>query len=139
MNKKHFYLLIMLMISASFLGGAVSSIILSSQPVWALHGCKIPVMKKIRAESFQVVDKDGNIRAILGYVDKESQLIMYPGNQFPKRGICLITAPGGHSRLTLMEEDMIYRVWLGKDLDGRWGLDLLRKDGRILWSRRSRR
>jgi hypothetical protein len=75
MNKKQYGLLLALMVFASFVGGAMSSRIFASQAASAEKAAPIPNV--IKAERFELLDSEGNQRAVLGMTNQGSQLAMF--------------------------------------------------------------
>ena len=81
MNTKRDVLMVGVALVAGLVGGMVSSWVLTGRPVSAQPTPK--QAKVIRAESFEVVDKDGKVRAmfgmgevgepVLGLLDKDSE------------------------------------------------------------------
>jgi|GEM_PF-4840699 len=74
MSKKQYGLLLALMVFASFLGGAMSIRISASQPASAEESAAIP--KVIKAERFELLDSEGNQRAVLAMTNHGPQLAM---------------------------------------------------------------
>ncbi len=64
MNEKQYGMMLLLVVAAGFVGGAVSSRLLTGAPARAEHTPDLP--KVITAAEFRVVDKKGEIRATLG-------------------------------------------------------------------------
>jgi len=63
MERKRFALLALLSVASSIAAGAISGRYLPATPAHAYDGGKVP--KLVRAESFQVVDSTGDVRAEL--------------------------------------------------------------------------
>src|SRR2546426_7622173 len=76
MGKKQYLLTVVLAVVAGFVGGVGSSWFLMGAPVFAQ---KTPESAKvIQAEKFEVVDKDGKVRAWFGIEDdREPRLMLY--------------------------------------------------------------
>ena len=79
MNKKNHGLLLALMVFASFLGGAASSRIFASHAALAEEATEIPSV--IKAERFELLDSEGNQRAVLAMTNDGPRLAMFAPDQ----------------------------------------------------------
>jgi hypothetical protein len=64
MKKKHMAVLVLAALMAGLAGGMISSQILNVQP--ALAETNPRISKIVAAKAFQLMDEDGNVRALLG-------------------------------------------------------------------------
>ena len=64
MKKKHTAVLVLVALMAGLTGGIVSSQLLNVQP--AVAETSPSIAKIVAAKAFQLVDDDGNVRALLG-------------------------------------------------------------------------
>ena|SRR3972149_2312968 len=69
MNRKEYWLMLMLAVVAGMVGGAMSSRIFIGVPVFAQKPAE--PAKVITAEEFRLIDKDGKLRAMLYTPDKD--------------------------------------------------------------------
>ena len=76
MNRKQYFLMILLALVAGLIGGALSSQFFTIQTALAAKTIK-PHEKIIRAGRFELVDEKGNIYATLRLSDSGPQLTMY--------------------------------------------------------------
>lgn len=100
MGKKQSLLTIVLAVVAGFIGGGVSSWILTGRAVFAQPTPE--QAKVIRAERFEVVDKDGKVRAGLGLADGGPGLRLYDKDEKPRAVLGLFQ---GEPYLRLYGED----------------------------------
>src|SRR5712692_3127384 len=127
MSKKQYGLVLVVAMVAGLVGGVVSSWFLGGTPVFAL---KAPQPAKIlQAERFQVVDRNGNIRAELGMMlDGTVSLLL--ADRTGKSSIHLFVLPNGDSSLALHDQAEKVRAILAL-ADGEPGLSLFDKDDKI--------
>jgi hypothetical protein len=121
MDKKQCALMVLLTITAGLLGGAISTRI-STAPS-ALAETRSDPSKVICAEKFQVVDKNGTVRAVI-----DLQRIAL----FDKDGkirFSLDTDIYGDPHMCLRDKDGTLRLMMGLDLDARPYLGLADEDG----------
>lgn len=86
----------------------------------------------IRAQSFAVVDQNGNALAILGLgTDGQPGLFLYDQNSHVRGG--LTVAENGVSTLGIYDQNGSPRAVLGVDKNGTPGLALLDQSGTIYW------
>ena len=103
MDKKPFVLLVVVSILSGLVGGAVSPWIFTKEVVFAQNDLKHE--KVITAETFRLVDQDGNLRAKLGM------------------------EPGGRWGLVLIDKDNKARVGITLSEKGWSGFDIKDKEG----------
>lgn len=134
MNKGQYGGLLLVSTLAGLIGGMGANWVLMGAPVWAQKTCEpAPV---IRAERFEVVDKDGKLRATLGTgAAGASGLVLPDGlvltdkNGQPRASLGL-AADDGAPGLMLYDPGLRYRVALDVAPDGAPALALASKEGR---------
>jgi hypothetical protein len=159
MSKKQYRLTLAMALIAGLVGGVVTSWFLIGIPVLAQKLLEHPQI--IRAESFQVVDKNGKIRAVLGMGSNgEPSLSLADENEHVRTvvglsalgiahangesSISLNLWPDGNPSLTLNDQEGKLRAVLGvymvvgKNTELREqrpisSLMLLGKDEKVLW------
>ena len=109
----------------SLLGGLIGSIlfnnIITGEPAFAKKS-EWKHIKAIAAEKFVITDKDGDIRAVLGIINKEPALMMFGrDNSLPRLMLfdskrCraeLFLRPNGEPSLNLYDKESTMRTALG--------------------------
>jgi hypothetical protein len=143
MNAKQYGSLAILILIASFLGGAVSARIFNTETAYARRGAEIP--KVVRAEMFQVVDANGDTRAVLyegglrlqekaekRFVLMDKQGLLVGGTDSPPR-VSLQLGPQGDASLFLADKRGLRRIGLSVLLDGHSSVKLSDEDGDVIW------
>lgn len=105
MNRKEFALLALLTVVSGLIGGALSNRIFSSAPAFAQG--EPAIEKCIQAESFQLLDPGGNVRAEL----------------------CI--GPDGNPGLAMIDENFVTRVRFALGQGGRPSLSLTDENRRL--------
>jgi len=115
MNKRQYAVMLALAVVAGLLGGMVSNFLFVGTPVFAQ---KTPqVAEVIRAGRFEVVDKDGKVRALLSLVDGEPGLLLR--DKDGKGGVGLALGGAGRgSGLSFRDKDGKRSVMLAPGADG---------------------
>src|SRR5712692_8737214 len=125
MSKKQYGVVLVVAVVAGLVGSVVSSWFLMGSPVFAQ---KAPQHEKVlQAEKFEVVDRDGKLRAVLGTDPSGSvNLLLY--DRAGKQGAGQFgMLPNGNSGLLLYDQAGKIRATL-QLLDGEPSLDLSGKD-----------
>ena len=129
MNRKQYVLTVALSMLTGLLGGLVSSWLFVGTPVFAQ---KTEVADIIRARSFELVDKDGKLRAGLGLSDYGGpSLFLYDKNGKNRAGLGLAD---GVPILMIRDKDGKTRAGLGLSDDGGPRLELYDKDEKVIWT-----
>ncbi|MCS6926253.1 MAG: hypothetical protein NZ578_10190 [Candidatus Binatia bacterium] len=133
MDKRQYGGLLLGTILAGFIGGIGASWVLHSAPTWAQKTCELPAV--IRAERFEVVDRDGKLRATLGTGSTGAPgpvlsdgLVLIDNNGQPRANLGL--AADGAPGLMMYDPGLRYRIALDVAPDGAPALALASKEGR---------
>jgi hypothetical protein len=127
MNRKQFWLLAVLCMATSLLGGGLVTLMFQGTPAWA----KQNVMNVVSARKFQLVGQDGVIRG-LWHIDSEKdiRLQLSDGEGYPR--MFLTVTENGHSDISVFSEDLNGCATMTLTEDGD-GIVLVRnKDGKIV-------
>ncbi len=108
MNRKQFSAVVVLALVAGLVGGVVSSWFLVGLPAFAQKAPQ--VAEVIRAERFEVVDKDGKTRAALSMLEGKPGLVLRDRNG--RAGAELGLTDHGWPRLFLTDKNRKVRVGL---------------------------
>jgi hypothetical protein len=109
MNKKQYALLVLLTILSGLAGGAVTSLILFGQPVFAQKTEEAE--KIVEANSLRLVDKDGKLRGLLA-LDSNGNPGFFLYDKTEKGGIVLSIDTNGSS-VKVLDENGNHRAVLG--------------------------
>ena len=146
-------LMVLAMVAAGFVGGMLSQWLFSGQRAayaQPMYPTTQPVAKVFRAERFEVVDRNGTIRAVMGMrlgwpglalFDKDGMLRAVLAvdndvaglrltNEKGRDRACLIARENA-AGLALHDKDGKERAALAVNADGSPGLTLLDKDGKV--------
>jgi len=124
MNKRQYAVVLTLAVVAGLLGGVVSNQFFMGTPVFTQ---KTEVAEVIRAKSFEVVDEDGQARAVLTLVNGEPGLWLTDQNE--KRRAVLGLLKNGEPGLWLYDQNEKRRAQL-RLLDGEPRLQLYDQNGK---------
>ena len=128
MDRKQYVLTVALSMIAGMAGGVLASQLFMGTP---LFPWKTPLqVEVIRAERFEVVDKDGKRRAALALVKGEPSLALFNQNGNPRAGLALVK---GEPILVLADENVKGRAILSLIPDGEPSLIFSDKDGETIW------
>ncbi len=133
MTKRQYGGLLLGTTLAGFIGGIGANWVLIGAPVWAQKTCELPPV--IRAERFEVVGKDGKLRATLGVGSTGAPglvlsdgLVLIDNSGQPRANLGL--AADGAPGLMLYDPGLRYRIALDVAPDGAPALALASKEGR---------
>ncbi len=113
---------------AGLLGGVVSSWLFVGTPVFAQ---KTEVAGVIRAERFEVVDKNGKFRAVFYLWEGEPSLALFDKNG---KNPALLALENGKPLLALADKNEKRRAGLFLSADGEPYLGLFDQNGKVIWS-----